>query len=227
MLNGIIITRKNDGLIFCEVMETDNDDRNFNFIRNRAQEFLKIMQNKEAKCTVNIDSQKYVFHYIINENVVYLAIADKIYSQKLAFCFLNEINERFSEELKNHFGTQSVSYYSKLETIDRANYFIKFEKTIKKIRLDYLDSSSESNVNRLNKEIKDVQEIMADNIKILFERESGLNNINKLSQIVTEKSDKFRKTAYETRIKMLLSKYSIFIAIGVIFILLVVFKICF
>lgn len=227
MLNGIIITRKNDGLIFCEVMETDNDDRNFSFIRIRAHEFLKTMQTKETKCTVNIDSQKYVFHYLINENVVYLSIAEKSYPQKLAFCFLNEINERFSEELKNHFGTQSVSYYSKLETIDRANYFIKFEKSIKKIKIDYMNSGSDSNVSRLNKEIKDVQEIMAENIKILFDRDSELKRINDLSQIVTDKSDKFRKTAYETRIKMLLSKYSIFIAIGVILILLIVFKIYF
>ena len=40
--------------------------------------------------------------------------------------FLEDINDGFLEELKNVFGTNSVDYYSKLETIDRAYYFIRF-----------------------------------------------------------------------------------------------------
>ena len=75
--------------------------------------FLKNMTGKENICTVNIDSQNYLFHYKIDENVVYLVIADKKYPPKLAFCFIKEINDGFNEELKNQFGTQSVSYYSK------------------------------------------------------------------------------------------------------------------
>ena len=118
MVKGIIISRKSDGLIFCEVMENDDNDKQFSFIRSRAQEFLKNMTGKENICTVNIDSQNYLFHYKIDENVVYLVIADKKYPPKLAFCFIKEINEGFNEELKNQFGTQSVSYYSKLETIE-------------------------------------------------------------------------------------------------------------
>lgn len=39
MVKGIIISRKNDGLLFCEVME--NEDNQFSFIRNRANEYLK------------------------------------------------------------------------------------------------------------------------------------------------------------------------------------------
>lgn len=134
MVKAVIIARKNDGMIFCEVMDQDDNDKNLKFIRSRAHEFLKTTQNKKEMCTVNIDSQNYVFHYKLNDNIVYLVIVDKKYPAKLAFCFLEELNEGFVEviifihhkELKNHFGTQSVSYYSKLETIDRANYFIKF-----------------------------------------------------------------------------------------------------
>ena len=47
MVKGIIISRKSDGLIFCEVMENDDNDKQFSFIRSRAQEFLKNMTGKE------------------------------------------------------------------------------------------------------------------------------------------------------------------------------------
>ena len=196
MVKGIIISRKSDGLIFCEVMENDDNDKQFSFIRSRAQEFLKNMTGKENICTVNIDSQNYLFHYKIDENVVYLVIADKKYPPKLAFCFIKEINEGFNEELKNQFGTQSVSYYSKLETIDRANYFIKFEKFIKKKKIDYIDANSQNNIDRLNKEISDVHQIMAENINLIMERDKTINTINILSENIKDYSGKYNKMTY-------------------------------
>ena len=156
MIKGIIISRKSDGLIFCEVMDEEDNDKNFWYVRNQAQEFLKNMKSKENLCTVNIDSKTYIMHYKINENVVYLVITNKSYPEKLAFCFLAEIDEGFTEELKNQFGTQSVSYYSKLETIDRANYFLRFEKFIKKKRNEYLDVDNNNNIERLNREEKEI-----------------------------------------------------------------------
>ena len=227
MLKGIILSRKSDGLIFCEVMDDEDNDKNFWYVRNQAQEFLKNMKNKDSLCTVNIDSQTYIMHYKINENVVYLVITNKKYPAKLAFCFLNEIDDGFTEELKNQFGTQSVSYYSKLETIDRANYFLRFEKFIKKKRNEYLDTTNNTNIEKLNREISDVHQIMAENINLIMDRERTMNSINSLSETIKDDSNKFKKVAKQTRLKMLWAKYSIFIVIFLIIALIVIFKICF
>ena len=227
MLKGIILSRKSDGLIFCEVMDDEDNDKNFWYVRNQAQEFLKNMKNKDSLCTVNIDSQTYIMHYKINENVVYLVITNKKYPPKLAFCFLNEIDDGFTEELKNQFGTQSVSYYSKLETIDRANYFLRFEKFIKKKRNEYLDTTNNTNIEKLNREISDVHQIMAENINLIMDRERTMNSINSLSETIKDDSNKFKKVAKQTRLKMLWAKYSIFIVIFLIIALIVIFKICF
>ena len=226
MIKGIIISRKSDGLIFCEVMDDEDNDKNFWYVRNQAQEFLKNMKTKENLCTVNIDSQ-YVMHYKINENVVYLVITLKKYPEKLAFHFLVEIDEGFTEELKNQFGTQSVSYYSKLETIDRANYFLKFEKYIKKKRNEYLDVDNNNNIERLNREISDVHQIMKENINLIMDRDRNMNSINSLSESIKDSSGKFEKTAKQTKLKMLWAKYSIFISIIAIILFIIVFKIMF
>ena len=227
MIKGIIISRKSDGLIFCEVMDDEDNDKNFWVVRNKAQEFLKNINTKENLCTVNIDSQLYILHYKINENVVYLLITHKKYPPKLAFCFLAEIDEGFTEELKNQFGTQSVSYYSKLETIDRANYFLKFEKFIKKKKNDYQDMNNSTNIEKLNREISDVHQIMAENINLIMDRDRTMNSINSLSESIRDNSGKFEKTARETRLKMLLAKYSILISIGAIALLIILFKFIF
>ena len=227
MIKGIIISRKSDGLIFCEVMDEEDNDKNFWYVRNQAQEFLKNMKSKENLCTVNIDSKTYIMHYKINENIVYLVITNKSYPVKLAFCFLTEIDEGFTEELKNQFGTQSVSYYSKLETIDRANYFLRFEKFIKKKRNEYLDVDNNNNIERLNREISDVHQIMKENIHLIMDRDRNMNSINSLSESIKDNSGKFEKTAKQTKLKMLLAKYSLVISIFAIILLIVIFKIYF
>ena len=227
MIKGIIISRKSDGLIFCEVMDEEDNDKNFWYVRNQAQEFLKNMKSKENLCTVNIDSKTYIMHYKINENIVYLVITNKSYPVKLAFCFLTEIDEGFTEELKNQFGTQSVSYYSKLETIDRANYFLRFEKFIKKKRNEYLDVDNNNNIERLNREISDVHQIMKENINLIMDRDRNMNSINSLSESIKDNSGKFEKTAKQTKLKMLLAKYSLVISIFAIILLIVIFKIYF
>jgi vesicle transport protein SEC22 len=224
MIKGIIISRKSDGLIFCEVMDDEDDDKNFWYVRNQAQEFLKNMSSKENLCTVNIDSQSYIMHYKINENVVYLVITNKKYPQKLAFCFLAEIDDGFTEELKKQFGTQSVSYYSKLETIDRANYFIRFEKYIKKKRKEYLNVDDVNNIEKLNREISDVHDIMKENINLIIDRDRNMNSIHKLSESIKDNSGKFEKTAKQTKLKMLLAQYSILISIVAIILLIIIFK---
>jgi vesicle transport protein SEC22 len=224
MVKSVFIARKSDGLIFCEVGDECYQDKNLMSTRNKAIEYLKTLQTKEDLNTVNIGSQNFMFHYKIYENIVYFVIADLKYPSKLAFCFLEEVHEGFNDELKNHFGTQSVSYYSKLETIDRTNYFLKFEKFIKKKKSEYSDSGSKSNMDKLNREILDVHKIMTENINLILERDKSLNSIDRMATLMTVDSKNFKKKAYETRIKMMLSKYSIFIAIGAIILLFIIFK---
>lgn len=89
------------------------------------------------------------------------------------------------------------------------------------------EGNVDSNVDTLNKEISDVHQIMADNIKLIIDRDRAIKSITNLSENIKDDSGKFKKMAYETRIKMLLQKYSILIAIFGIIILIVIFKVYF
>lgn len=58
---------------------------------------------------------KYMFHYLIEQGVIFLALADRGYPKKLAFQYL--------EELSGEFGRL---YGSQVETVSRPYAFIKF-----------------------------------------------------------------------------------------------------
>lgn len=87
-----------------------------------------------------------------------------------------------------------------------------------------MDSGSRGNVDRLNKEISDVHKIMTENINLLLDREKNLESVSRMASSIKDDSKTFKKRAYETRIKLLFAKYSIFIAIFAILVLFIVFK---
>jgi len=60
MVKVVLISRKTDGLIFCEISD-DSSDKNLMVVRNTALEFLKNMQDKKDCCTVNLDNQSFQF----------------------------------------------------------------------------------------------------------------------------------------------------------------------
>ena len=65
---------------------------------------------------------------------------------------------------------------------------------------------------------------MTENINLIVEREKTMHNIERISETIKYDSKTFKNKTYELRIKLLLSKYSLFIAIGAIVILFVIFK---
>ena len=221
MINGIIISRKVDGLIFCEVYY-ENNDKNFMEVRNEAQKFLKTTK-KEKIFHGNINFKTYVLYYKINENIVYLIITHNKYPIKLAFCFLDEINKGFEMEIKNQFSNQNG--YKKLEEIDKANYFSKFEKYIKKKIEEYL--VKDNKIERINKEISDVYEIMAKNLNLIMDRDRTLKSISQLSEIIKNNSGKYKDITRKIRLRMLIVKFAILIGIGLLLFFIILFKILF
>ena len=59
MVKVVFLTRKSDGMIFCEISSEEDKDKNLALVRNRALEFLKSMNNKPKLGSVNIENQNY------------------------------------------------------------------------------------------------------------------------------------------------------------------------
>lgn len=183
-----------------------------------------------------------VISYRIVENIVYLVITDKKYSQKLAFCLLEDLNNLFIDEMKSMFGS-IVDYYSKVETINKEYFFYKFgkqnylkdiflffflkiliEKVLRRKKDEYENQNSRDNLDKIKKEILDVQQIMNENINLLIDRESLFNSVSSMSSTMKDDSHKLYDRARKTRYSLLLRKYSVLIAIVAMVLLFVIFK---
>lgn len=59
-----------------------------------------------------------------------MTVAERQYTQKLVFVFLQEIAHAFQDELRNTYGSaNNIDYLSKIETIENQYAFLKFGKS--------------------------------------------------------------------------------------------------
>merc|ERR1719379_2052645 len=102
-----------------------------------------------------------------------MVLCDQCYPMGLAFTFLEDVINAFHEELKREFGTFSIDYQSRVDTIEKPYYFIHFDRTIKKLRDEYRDSNSSRSLHRLNQSLHQVSGIMQQNLDYLLLRGDG------------------------------------------------------
>ena len=92
--------------------------------RNQAKQILKKL-NPRSTAKMSIESNPYVFHYVIDQGICYLALVHKVYPKRLAFLFLEEIAKDFESELRHEHGEE---WLRAVETVGRQYAFIKFGK---------------------------------------------------------------------------------------------------
>jgi vesicle transport protein SEC22 len=150
MVVTTFIARVVDGLILCESWDSGDgggmsDSQNQ---KNKAKMLLKKLQNTDPKCSV--ESGSCVFHYMIDNGVVYLVLADRAYPKAMAFRFLEDIKNLFIQHLVSDWG-QGVDLRSKIETIDKPYHFIRFDRTIAKKKQEYRDPQASGSMQKFDK----------------------------------------------------------------------------
>lgn len=87
------------------------------------------------------------YSYLIESDVCYLVMCDKLYSKRLAFNYLEDIAQEFHK-----------NYGRKVNSVTRPYAFIEFDVYIQKAKKQLTDRRR--NINTINNQLQDVQRIM-------------------------------------------------------------------
>eukprot|EP01016_Furgasonia_blochmanni_P051881 TRINITY_DN821_c0_g2_i2.p2 TRINITY_DN821_c0_g2~~TRINITY_DN821_c0_g2_i2.p2 ORF type:complete len:134 (-),score=26.09 TRINITY_DN821_c0_g2_i2:184-585(-) len=129
------------------------------------------------------------------------------------------------QEVRNHYGT-GADYRLKIESIEDAYYFLKFERIIKKKRAEFSDVRSNANTERLKNELYSVHNIMSQNIDLVLDREKNLNQMSDKASNLKMHSKQFRDKSKDLAWSMWLRKnmiYLVVLGLIVVFLYLKVF----
>lgn len=105
--------------------------------------------------------------------MVFLALADRGYPKRLVFAYLADVHRAFAEELAREFGP---TWRQQLGVQSRPYAFLKFDKSLHRLRVEYADPSSKANTSKLMSELNDVQSIARRNITELLDRGERLES---------------------------------------------------
>ncbi|CAN7990320.1 unnamed protein product [Ixodes pacificus] len=198
-----MIARVADGLPLSASVQDDQQQLgpgNTEYQNQAKMLFKKLNDQSFSKST--IETGPYNFHYLIENGVCYLVLTEKSFSKRLAFSFL--------EDLQNEFNSQ---YGSRVNSVNRPYSFIEFDTYIQKAKKSFMDSRARRNLTNLNSELQDVQRIMVQNIDDVLQRGSVISELDSKASNLSLLSQKYKKDA---RYLNLRSTYAKLAAVAVI-----------
>lgn len=122
------------------------------------------------------------FSYLIENEVCYLVLCDKLFSKRIAFNFLEDLAQEFH-----------TNYGRKVNTVTRPYQFIEFDIYIQKAKKSLTDRRR--NINTINNQLQDVQRIMVQNIDDVLQRGAVLSELDTKTQNLSLLSQKYKKSA--------------------------------
>ena len=220
-IEQLFISRVTDGLILVLSNDTaapnSPQSESMDVFKNQAKQLLKKIHPRST-ARMSIDTNPFIFHYIIENGICYLALTEKGYPKRLAFLFLEEIGREFTDYLKLEYGEDS--WQRTVETIGRQYAFIKFDRVIQKKRREYSDPNSAINMRKLNEDLATIENVMRKTIDDVLERGNKLDNVSEISKTLASESKKYKwygkKLSFQALLKQWMPLITIVLLVAVV-----------
>lgn len=182
-----MIGRVADGLPLAASVHNDMRDesgRSGTEYQNQAKGILRrLASNSPSRASIETDP--YVFHYVIDHDVCYITLCEKSFPRKNAFAYLEDLAQEFYAQ-----------YGQKIQLAPRPYSFIEFDNYIQKMKKQYADTrTSREAMGRLGNGLRDVQNIMITNIEDVMRRGEALTELDKKASNLASMSQQYRKDA--------------------------------
>jgi len=127
-------------------------------------------------------TEKYHFHYVMEDGLVFMCVAQAAHGQRLPFSFLNDIRDKWHAKYRLREAMQARPY----------DMNATFQSTLKQKMLYYSDESTEK-VRKVMEQVEDVKGHMLSNVDKILERGDALDQVAKKAREIEEAGQDFKK----------------------------------
>ncbi|EME47184.1 hypothetical protein DOTSEDRAFT_69214 [Dothistroma septosporum NZE10] len=193
------------------------DDGQLQELPELKQHIRTIMKkiNRNSEPRASIESDRNCIHYVLGDDLAYIAITERSYPKKLAVTYLEDIRNEFQSSYKRD---------DYLDPQLRPYAYSEFDRFLDKTKRTYQDSRATDNLGRLNDELKDVTQVMTKNIEDLLYRGDSLEKMGDMSSRLREDSAKYKRAAVRINWELLLKQYGPFAGLGLVILILLVWR---
>lgn len=152
---------------------------------------------------------QHVFHYIIENHIIYMCMCDDMEKRRIPFSFLDDIKNRFK-----------AAYGDRAQTAIAFAMSEDFGRTMQK-QMEYYNSSSSDSLSQVTTKLDDVKNIMVQNIEMVLERGEKLELLVDKTDKLQSQAFKFEKSSKELKIAMYWRRIKLYVLIFSIFAILI------
>ena len=179
--------------------------------KHQAKAIMKKLGHSVRSRCATIAAGGCSFPYAVSDGIVYLCLTPQSYPRRLAHHYLEGIRDAFVAHLQQQHGGD---WQRQVGIVARPYAYIKFDKTIQRMRKEYQNPHSRDNMTKLNRELSEVRHIMQQNIKDVLDRGEKLDHVADMSNKLVDQSKNFRWGAKRLNLMAMYRQYAPFLAIG-------------
>jgi vesicle-associated membrane protein 7 len=121
---------------------------------------------------------QYVFHYIVENRIIYMCMCDDMEKRRMPFGFLEEIKQRFK-----------ATYGERAQTALAFAMADDFGRILQK-QMEFYNSPAADSFSQVNTKLDDVKNVMVQNIEMVLERGEKL-------ELMVDKTDRLQQQAFK------------------------------
>ncbi|KAF9285930.1 Vesicle-associated membrane protein [Mortierella alpina] len=142
-----------------------------------TEAILEKIPPNNSKMTYVYD--RYLFHYICEDGLTYMCMADDSFDRRIPFAFLQDIKQKFLEQYGRERALESLLPYSMNE----------FSKTLA-AQMEYFSTNPNADrIKQVKGEIEQVKDVMVQNIERVLERGERI-------ELLVDKTDNLNQQAF-------------------------------
>ncbi|KAH0702680.1 hypothetical protein KY290_017989 [Solanum tuberosum] len=173
MVKVTIIGRVSDGMPLAQGPRLHEENNDVLTTYKKQAEFIlkeiSLHALPSSKMTILVDH--HCFNYMVENGICYLTICESSYPRKLAFHYLQDLQQEF-ERLDS----------SLVDRITKPYTFIKLDTIIGNIRKQYVDTRTQANLSKLNAHRQKELDIATEELSLIKERRRRVEMMERMME---------------------------------------------
>mmetsp|Transcript_7486 Transcript_7486/g.11795 ORF Transcript_7486/g.11795 Transcript_7486/m.11795 type:complete len:177 (+) Transcript_7486:267-797(+) len=121
----------------------------------------------------------HAFHYIVEDGITYLCLADEQLKRRIPFAFLQDVKERFKATYSSEQAHAAIAFAMNDD----------FARVLQKQMQYYSENPDADSIGRVRSQIDDIKETMVENIEKLLQRGEKID-------LLVDKTDRMQQAAF-------------------------------
>jgi len=191
----------------CVLAEFTSTSGNFTTVTRRILEKIPPNDNK-----MSYVYDRHIFHYIVDDGITFLCLADEEFGRRIAFAFLEDIKNRFKATYGDR-GKTALAYGMNAD----------FSRVLQNQMDYYSNNPNADRINRVRAEIDEVKSVMVHNIESVLERGERIELLVDRTENLNQTAFKFKKQSTQLKRAMWWKNVKIMIILAFVVLVIIYF----